>query len=110
MACKNCYSVKKSQPKVLSEDTSTPEGEIVETSNYIRQAFLDRMQFELEANKIKGDWAKLNYSYGDGAKELIYHVSKLLISTKVGDKDKVSEHAADVAVIAMKISESCGVS
>lgn len=79
-------------------------------SPVIRSAFLDRMEFEWHANTNKGDWRSYCAKPEDVAHEMASHFGKLMMAIGAREPERVSEYAADVALIAMKAEESHGVS
>ncbi len=74
----------------------------------INPLFIARMQAELEANAHKGDWPAWHPTPALARSELEHHVRKLLAALERGDREKVTEHAADVANYVMKIAEVYG--
>ena len=75
---------------------------------YIREEFIQRMDCELVANERKGDWNTWTPDKDQGMSELQHHVNKLQAAMMAGDRASISEYAADVANISMKISEIHG--
>lgn len=72
------------------------------------------MDKELIANETKGNWNEWKPSIPDALSELIHHVNKLEdilnLPWHVVFPKNISEYAADVANIAMKIEEMFGFS
>ncbi len=66
--------------------------------------FAGVMDRELEANKAKGDWTRLNTE--TSLRELAVHVVKLSRAVESGDQARILEHAADVANSAMFVANS----
>ena len=76
--------------------------------SFVRQSFVDRMELELIANMDKGDWRTWSPDDADMLGELNHHVVKLARALGRVEREKVGEFAADVANIAMRISEIHG--
>lgn len=71
--------------------------------------FLGMMEHELHANSDKGDrpgWLSMDRK--TGLLEIFYHVAKLQMATKDNDIDRIREHSADVANMAMMLADVCG--
>jgi len=77
-------------------------------SPVIRSAFLERMEFEWHANTNKGDWRTYCVTPLDIAHEMASHFGKLMMAIGERSPERVSEYAADVALIAMKAEETHG--
>ena len=68
----------------------------------VREAFGKLMKHELDENFFKGDREKwLNMSKDEALMEIRYHLEKLEVAVEMGDKDKITENATDVANCAM---------
>lgn len=74
----------------------------------VEPGFIRKMDKELKANQHKGDWRKWKPSAIEGIKELNYHFAKLVYALAKCNRKSVSEHAADVACVCMKIDEVLG--
>ena len=71
--------------------------------------FVFRMRDELAANEQnKGDWSTWRPDRDDAFREVQDHMTKLYWALSSGDRDKISEHAADIANACMKIYELYG--
>lgn len=78
-------------------------------TNLVRPAFVQRMESELRANAAKkGDWHTWVPSPLTALAELQHHETKMIHAIEHGDAERVSEFAADIANIAMKIAEVFG--
>jgi len=67
------------------------------------------MQQELKANENKGHFSEWKPDFATVRQELFHHVNKLAKAIACGDKERVSEHAADSANVLMKIEEVFGI-
>lgn len=74
----------------------------------VRQSFIERMESELKANSDKGDWSQWKPDPFDAMGELYHHIFKLEKALAQDNKVEISEFSADIANIAMKISEVSG--
>lgn len=74
----------------------------------VRQPFIDRMESELKENAHKGDWSQWQPDSCDASGEIYHHLFKLEKALAQKKPNKVSEFSADIANIAMKISEIHG--
>lgn len=74
----------------------------------VNKGFVALMEGELRLNQYKGDWREWKPVKEDAMRELMHHVAKLADAMERSDADKITEHAADVANIAMKIEECHG--
>lgn len=91
------------RPKPDPHDRETP---------LVRADFIAAMLNELAVGEAKygpGSWRKLRYSLPSVAfSEISLHAHKLSLALDAGDKEKIREHCADLANIAMKTEESFG--
>lgn len=71
--------------------------------------FADLMQLELDCNADKGEWENWKPTMPEATRELDYHARKLAYALSAGDAARVTEHAADVGNMAMKIAELFGI-
>jgi hypothetical protein len=79
------------------------------SQKFVRTEFVAKIERELKENsKKKGDWHTWQPSPFLLASELNWHLAKLLKAIETGDRQKVSEHAADCAAYAMKADEIYG--
>lgn len=78
------------------------------TRQELNPSFIERMAVELNENSYKGDWREWRPTAEGARGELEHHVKKLLEAVERRDRAKVSEHSADVAVIAMMIEATHG--
>lgn len=79
--------------------------------NFVREAFAQRMQDEITApvNMAKnGGWDNWKPDIWWGLNEIRKHVHKLAAALVANDRDGVSHHCADVAIVLMKLSELYG--
>lgn len=75
----------------------------------VLKPFVSLMERELHANSGKGDrpgW--LSMSAYDCMLEIYYHAAKLQKAIKDGNGDGIAEYSADVANMAMMVSDICG--
>ncbi|MCK0543525.1 hypothetical protein JTE78_12205 [Pseudomonas syringae pv. aptata] len=75
----------------------------------VLKPFMRMMENELHANAGKGDrsgWLKM--SAETCLLEIYYHQGKLQKAVKDGDGDRIVEYAADVANLAMMLTDICG--
>lgn len=82
---------------------------LVEPYDDTLQPFLALMRKELHANSNKGDrpgW--LSMSRNTALLEIYWHTAKLSAAVKNGQAAAISEHAADVANMAMMLLDVCG--
>ena len=79
-----------------------------EQSRLVNADFVKRMEAELKANACKGDWKQWKPDVSQAKSELKHHILKLEDALEKGESQMVSEYAADVANIAMKIAETHG--
>ena len=83
-------------------------------ANLVRPAFVARMERELAdpSNAAKnaeiGGWRGWQPTTWQILFEIRTHITKLALALTTGDRDGVSHHAADLAVLAMKASEIFG--
>jgi len=63
------------------------------------ERFVDQMYNELLVNEPKGDFT--GHTASTGLEEIAQHFNKLREAVKSGDKDRIRELAADVAVCAL---------
>ena len=70
--------------------------------------FAEYMQRELDENTHKGCWYDWTPTAAQANAELEHHRYKLSCALSVGTREQVTEFAADVANIAMKIAELFG--
>jgi hypothetical protein len=70
--------------------------------------FIKRMRAEVNANSHKGDCHAWRPTAEGARSELEHHVKMMLEAVARGDRAKVSEYSADVAVIAMMIEATHG--
>ena len=83
-------------------------------AGHVRPAFVARMEHELAdlgnqaKNVAHGGWAGWRPDHWQILFEIRTHVTKLALAFDAGDRDLVSHHAADLAVLAMKASEVHG--
>ena len=75
----------------------------------INGKFIQRMETELQNNKDQGDWNTWLPTPEQGVSEIEHHLNKLKIALANNTTDGVSEHAADIANIAMRVSDTHGV-
>lgn len=71
--------------------------------------FLSLMEAELHANSAKGDrpgWLAMSREVA--LLEIYWHTAKLSAAVKNGDAERIREHAADVANMAMMLLDVCG--
>jgi hypothetical protein len=71
--------------------------------------FVEAMRRELHANSGKGDrsgW--LSMTRGDCLLEIYHHLAKLQKAARSDDLGQITEHAADVANMAMMLLDICG--
>ena len=76
--------------------------------NLINPLFTLQMQRELAANAYKGVWTKWHPSAVEIMEEIEHHAKKLNDAIKAGNKQAVTEHAADLANICSKAAEDHG--
>ena len=75
----------------------------------INGKFIQRMETELQNNKDQGDWNTWLPTPEQGVSEIEHHLEKLKIALATNNTDGISEHAADIANIAMRVSDTHGV-
>lgn len=75
----------------------------------VNDLFVARMEKELQANIHQGDWNTWLPSPGLGVNEIEHHLEKLKTALVSGNPEQVSEYAADIANISMRISDVHGV-
>lgn len=75
----------------------------------VNDLFVARMEKELQANIHQGDWNAWLPSPGLGVNEIEHHLEKLKTALVSGNPEQVSEYAADIANISMRISDVHGV-
>ncbi|MFY0655437.1 MAG: hypothetical protein JXR12_01535 [Neptunomonas phycophila] len=75
----------------------------------INGTFIQRMETELQNNAHQGDWNKWTPTPGQGVDEILHHLEKLKAALVGANPDQVSEYTADIANIAMRISDTHGV-
>lgn len=93
----------------MSSASESAEAAAVGVKQCLVQAhFVARMEAELQANTSKGDWRQWKPTPLEVLSELQHHESKLMNALASGDREQVSEFAADIANIAMKIDEQFG--
>ena len=71
--------------------------------------FLSLMERELHANSAKGDrpgWLAMSSEVA--LLEIYWHTAKLSAAVKNNDAERIREHAADVANMAMMLLDVCG--
>lgn len=85
-----------------------PSDSSAQVPRLVRAPFVERMEAELQANQRKGDWREWVPTPMQVTQELNYHFAKLVFAMAQGDRERVSEFAADVANIAMKADEVLG--
>jgi hypothetical protein len=72
----------------------------------VRHDFVNQMQWELDQNSHKGDWAEWKPSKLEAISDLQYHLAKLTNAlTYKNESHRVAEYCADCANILMKIDE-----
>jgi hypothetical protein len=74
----------------------------------VRPGFVARMEAELQANAIKGDWAQWKPSSFESLQELRHHLRKLEDAFQRREWEAVEEYSADCANVLMKIHECFG--
>lgn len=75
----------------------------------INGTFIQQMENELQTNATKGDWNKWAPTPGQGVDEVEYHLEKLKAALVSANPEQVTEYAADIANIVMRISDTHGV-
>jgi hypothetical protein len=92
------------QEKILKAPVITPtQPDIV-----VDPRFVEAMNHELAANQHKGDWSKWVPDVAQIQGELYHHLDKLNSAVMLGNPAAVREHAADLALIAMKAFQTFG--
>jgi hypothetical protein len=74
----------------------------------VNPLFVKRMEEELHANGHKGDWRDWKPTPLGGLSELNHHITKLINALENSDRERVTEHSADIANASMKIAEMHG--
>lgn len=79
------------------------------TNVLVNETFVDRMEKELQNNAHQGDWNTWQPTPGQGVQEIEYHLEKLKAALVSNNPENISEYAADIANISMRISDTHGV-
>ena len=86
-------------------DALTPPSHLL-----VNYTFVQCMEKELQANRDQGDWNAWQPTPGQGVNEIEHHLEKLKGALASAKPEEVSEYAADIANIAMRISDTHGIS
>ena len=69
------------------------------------EKFAEQMQIELEENSHKGNWENFKDT-NEIDIELEYHLTKLRLSVKQKDKERIKEYIADCANLLLMLGNS----